>query len=111
MANHKGKNVVPVIEPVGTLCNYTEEAINVLQARPMIREKIPSRFEYGNRRVAYLLWKHRFFPGIGLGRCHQGITQPLRSRAAALEGTYGLGYRPTEEEVHQSRLRKEREHK
>ncbi|OVA11235.1 G-patch domain [Macleaya cordata] len=106
MANHKGKNVVPVIEPVGTLCNYTEEAINVLQARPMIREKIPTRFEYGNRRVAYLLRKHRFFPGMGLGRCHQGITEPLRSRAAALEGTFGLGYRPTKEEIQQRGIEK-----
>ncbi|OVA14794.1 G-patch domain [Macleaya cordata] len=106
MANHKGKNVIPIIEPVGTLCNYTEEAINVLQVRPMIREKIPSRFEYGNRRAAYLLQKHRFFPGMGLGRCHQGITQPLRSRAAAPEGTYGLGYSLTKEEIHQSRIGK-----
>ncbi|OVA03154.1 hypothetical protein BVC80_733g32 [Macleaya cordata] len=85
-ANHKGKNIVPVIEPVRTLCNYTEEAINVLQASPMIREKIPSRFEYGNRRVAYLLRKHRFFPGMGLGRCQQGITQPLGSQAVAPKG-------------------------
>ncbi|OVA05075.1 hypothetical protein BVC80_13g7 [Macleaya cordata] len=37
MANSKGKNAAPVIEPVRTLCNYTEEAINVLQAGPMIR--------------------------------------------------------------------------
>ncbi|OVA11880.1 G-patch domain [Macleaya cordata] len=99
MTDRKGKSV-------GTLCNYTEETVNVLQPRPVIIETIPSHFNCGNRRVAYLLRKQRFFPGMGLGRCHQGITQPLESRAVAPEEMYGLGYCPSREEVSINQIEK-----
>ncbi|OVA16369.1 hypothetical protein BVC80_1675g22 [Macleaya cordata] len=107
-ANQKGKNVAPVIEPVRVLHNYSEETVNILQEGPLLRERIPSRFDHRNHRVAYFLRKQRFFPGMGLGRYQQGRTQLVESKTVRPEGTYGLGYHPTEEEISRNQIEKRR---
>ncbi|OVA09272.1 hypothetical protein BVC80_7145g2 [Macleaya cordata] len=107
-SDQKGKNVAPIIELVRVLRNYSEETINILQAGPPLRERIPSRFDHGNQRVAYFLRKQKFFLGMGLGRYQQGRTQPVESKTVLLEGTYSLGYHPTEEEISRDQIKKRR---
>ncbi|OVA01755.1 hypothetical protein BVC80_9071g92 [Macleaya cordata] len=106
--DQKRKNVAPVIEPVRVLHNYSDETVNILQEGPLLRERIPSRFDHGNHRVAYFLRKQRFFPGMGLGKYQQGRTQHVESKTVRPEGTYGLGYHPTKEEISQDQLEKRR---
>ncbi|OVA05683.1 hypothetical protein BVC80_263g14 [Macleaya cordata] len=65
----------PAIEPES--CNVTEEMVYVLIIKLAIREKIPSRFEHGNKKVAHFLRKYNFFPGMGLGNRLYDNTEPL----------------------------------
>ncbi|OVA03181.1 G-patch domain [Macleaya cordata] len=104
IANVNGKNIVPMIEPDKPLCNFADEAISLLEVRPIPYEKLPSRFDHRNRKIAYLMRTHKYFPGMGLGKSQQGKAKPFESRAVALKETFGLGYRPTKAEILKSSI-------
>ncbi|OVA05208.1 hypothetical protein BVC80_833g6 [Macleaya cordata] len=99
IANRKGKNIVPMIVPEKQLCNFTKEEVNLFVRRPPRREKIPNRFNHGNRRIAYVLRSQNFFLGMGLGRNLHARIEPLCIKKEEQVGTFGLGYQPTEEEI------------
>ncbi|OVA04831.1 hypothetical protein BVC80_8659g11 [Macleaya cordata] len=105
-ANQRGKNMVPMIESERQLCNYAEEDANLLVRRPALREKILSRFDYGNQKIAYLMRTQRYFPGMGLRRNLHGRTEPLSIDQRAPQDTFGLGYQPIEAEIARSNAEK-----
>ncbi|OVA07003.1 hypothetical protein BVC80_7945g3 [Macleaya cordata] len=92
IANRKGKNIIPMIEPEKQLCNFTEEKVNLFVRRPPRREKIPSRFNHGNKKITSVMRSQNFFSGMGLGRNLHGRIEPLSIKKEEQVGTFGLGY-------------------
>ena len=81
----------------------------------MIEEEMPVEFlplyfnQYKNPMVAGIIKKMRYFLGMGLGRKHQGIVEPVH--IATQRYNYGLGYKTIEKELKESERKNKDERK
>ena len=73
------------------------EYVQVIKGEPKQKELVPLDYNpYGNLHIGHIMKEIRFFPGMGLGRRLQGISEALKHLSAIY--FYGLGYKPTKKD-------------